>query len=786
MQPIWTYNKIKHYPTANLVPVGKRNYRAEINNIYSFDIETSNGYMGLRNPADPDSRKIVQRWDAKRYERSARYRHFIKHADPVGTMYVWQFGVEEDNHRESVYMGRTWDELGDFMERLATQIRNNTPHPNKAETVAHVYIHNQGFEFQWLRNLLDRFEVKEVFARSLRKPIRTKIKVLDVTFILHCTHVLMNMSLDNWCKTENLAVKKLKEPDGFYDPIRTSETPLTDEEIAYCMNDVLSVIEGMRKHRASIGSLTEIPMTQTGFVRRQCERHIGTDLAWATNCIYVQANMQKWQYDDLEQLFAGGWTHANAFHADKNVRDVVMRDFASSYPAVMCSRTYPVSEWVECTDTEREALAQLDINDRPYHYYVDAEFFGVSARLNNTFWSSSKITDSDRWTVTDAYGNRYSDEAIVRDNGKIKVAQRVRITMTDLDFERFCRVYNIDDVVVHRCYKSKAEFLPKSFIRVILKRYGEKTSYKELDDKAVEYAAAKQFVNSIYGCAVMKPIADKVEYKNDEWRSYEVTDSDWMEYCGNLMKLFDKKKVWKCWTMYQIGCWVTAWARSNLWDAIEALDERVVYGDTDSVKGMFTDDDLKWFEEYNKKIVALSNRVADYYGLSRDLWSPKTVKGEPKPLGVFADDGYALEFKTLGAKRYCEAEAIPLKEVSPKDKVLYTTKVQGKVGIDDGEYAAVLRVTIAGLPKAAGINKIDSVDEFADGLHWGATDSRKLTSHYNDEQPVVEWVDRYGKKHTSVEQYGLVLTPTSFDMSLSEEFRDLLDSMSPMCELYNF
>lgn len=783
MEPIWSYGNISHNPRYERVPVGKHDTRISVQNIYAFDIETSNGYRGLRNLADPESRLVVKQWYPELYDKSAAYREFIKHADPVGLMYVWQFGVEEDDQHESVYMGRTWDELGDFLERLSGEIYSNVPHSKRVkEITANVYIHNQGFEFQWLRNLLDRFEVKDVFARSVRKPIRTKILIGNVTFILHCTHVLMNMSLDKWCKTEDLPVKKLKEPKGFYDPIRTPNTPLTEEEIAYCMNDVLSVIEGMRKHRAAFKTLDNIPMTQTGFVRRQCERHIGADRKWSKNCIYIQSNMEKWQYDDLEQLFAGGWTHANMHYAEKTVRNVIMRDFASSYPAVMCSRTFPTGEWEECTEADRVLYASIDINSRPYHYYVDVEFFGVVCRMQNTFWSASKITETDRWKITDDYGNTINDAAIIRDNGKILVAQRVRMTMTDLDFERFCRVYDYEDMVVHRCYKSEATYLPESFIRVILKRYGEKTSFKGLDDKATEYAAAKQFVNSIYGCAVMRILSDRVEY-HDEWASYEPTLEDWAKYCSKLVKLDENGRGWKVWTMYQIGCWVTAWARSNLWDAIEAMDERIVYGDTDSVKGVFNEHDMRWFDEYNKHIIELGNKVADYYSIPRDMWAPKTVKGEPKPLGVFADDGYALEFKTLGAKRYCEAELVPANKVGKKDKILYYTDMKDTLGIADGHYAAVLKVTVAGLPKEAGVNKIDSVDSFSDGLFWDATESGKLTSRYIDNQSVVDWIDRDGNKYISTEQFALVLTPTSFEMGLACEYRDLLDSMSSLCEL---
>ena len=57
-----------------------------------------------------------------------------------------------------------------------------------------------------------------------------------------------------------------------------------------------------------------------------------------------------------------------------------------------------------------------------------------------------------------------------------------------------------------------------------------------------------------------------------------------VNYMENMM---ENEKLYK---QPLIGVWTTSAARYNLWTAIIKLDERVIYCDTDSIKGVFTDD----------------------------------------------------------------------------------------------------------------------------------------------------------------------------------------------------
>ena len=77
-----------------------------------------------------------------------------------------------------------------------------------------------------------------------------------------------------------------------------------------------------------------------------------------------------------------------------------------------------------------------------------------------------------------------------------------------------------------------------------------------------------------------------------------------------------------------------------------------VYSDTDSVKILNYKNHLKYFEKYNENILKKLKYMCNVYEIDISLLSPKNMKGEVKPLGVWDFEHIYDKFKTLGAKRY--------------------------------------------------------------------------------------------------------------------------------------
>ena len=126
---IYYKNYIGHSPDI----VGKR--KKVDNTIYSFDIETTS-YLIL----DGEQRAGIEYQDLTKEEQERCEFH--------SCMYIWMFSINED-----VYYGRTWDELIKFLDKLEESV----PYPKI------VFIHNQSFEFQFLKSV---FNFTDVLARK--------------------------------------------------------------------------------------------------------------------------------------------------------------------------------------------------------------------------------------------------------------------------------------------------------------------------------------------------------------------------------------------------------------------------------------------------------------------------------------------------------------------------------------------------------------------------------------------------------------------------------------------
>ena len=158
-------------------------------------------------------------------------------------------------------MGRTWTELREFMSRLLDVVGDNT---------LVVLVHNLSYEFQFLRTIYD-FQPDEVFALAKRKV--AKITMYDEAFEFRCTYIHSNMSLAAYCKKMHVQHQKLDGEEFDYKVIRYPWTELTERQLEYCQNDVLGLVEAYTAEmKADHDTLETIPLTSTGYVRRDVKR----------------------------------------------------------------------------------------------------------------------------------------------------------------------------------------------------------------------------------------------------------------------------------------------------------------------------------------------------------------------------------------------------------------------------------------------------------------------------------------------------------------------------------
>lgn len=179
----------------------------------------------------------------------------------VNYMYCWQISMMNTTTKiPKVYIGRTWDEFED----MVVWLRNFYNLSDKKYLIW--VVHNLAYEFQYLRKM---FIWDKVTSREKRNVMRCR----DIYgFEFWDTYVLSASSLATVANNlEKFRVRKTKEKFD-YTKIRSNLTELSDDEKRYCINDVTILSAYMYEQSELYDGILNIPMTNTGRVRRLVEK----------------------------------------------------------------------------------------------------------------------------------------------------------------------------------------------------------------------------------------------------------------------------------------------------------------------------------------------------------------------------------------------------------------------------------------------------------------------------------------------------------------------------------
>ena len=660
---------------------GKSPITKYCNSIMTFDIEVSSAWL--------EHGKVIP----YRKGESADYWNNLQ---PLALCYIWQFSCDG-----VVYYGR---ELRDFLKVL-----DDLPHD--VEII--IWVHNLSYEFHFLTNILTW---DSVFARSSHKPIKAKSKEYpNIEF--RCTYMLTRLSLATW--GEQLGVAKMVG-DLDYDKLRTPLTKLTDKELKYCEMDCLVVEAGIKSYLKKYKKQRFIPMTQTGTVRQEVKEILMSDEEYVKKIKRLVPKSPE-EYKRLQTVFAGGYTHANRYWSGQTIEGHIEHyDFASSYPTVMVAEKYPMTPWLYLGS---EMPNEDSFED--YAYILVLKFSQLKSLSLNTYIQASKVNAKN----------------MKLDNGRVRSADELTITITEQDYITIKNNYEWESLEVIKSYRSKKEYLPKPFVEYILELYANKTELKDVEGKEELYMQSKQYINSMFGMCVTAIVQAEVELVGDDWIVKPLTRDFVQHKLEQLSQNNPREK--RYFLSYSWGCWVTAYARRNLWKCIESCDHDVLYCDTDSIF-VLGKHDFSWYnDEITKKLeIACKKQNLDF-----NKTRPKTPKGKEKPLGIFDSEDSCIEFKTLGAKRYVERRE------------------------GDGK----LHLTVSGINKGAVELLNDDIDNFEDGFNFDkdADCVTKKLSTYIVDMPIVKWNDGYISTYT----HGINLRRTGYELSMTDEYKKLISYM---------
>ena len=541
---------------------------------------------------------------------------FYEGEEKRAIMYEWTLGLNG-----AVMIGRTWDEFNAVYNTIIDRLQL------WKDRRLIIYIHNAGFEFQFIRK---RFQWLNVFSLDERKPVYA-VTVDGVEF--RCSYLLSGYNLAMLGKQlQRYKVEKMNG-DLDYSLYRHSKTPLTDKEIGYCANDVRVVMAYIQECIDRDGDISRIPLTKTGYVRnycRNCCMYDGSHKNNAWKYLYYRRIMGGLQievdeYGQLKRAFQGGFTHANAFYSGKTVTNVGSFDFTSSYPAVMISEQFPMSSAELITIHSTEDFKR---NLMLYCCLFDVEIYGLeSTTLVEHPLSLSRCRNARNYT---------------EDNGRLVECEYLFTTLTEQDYFILKKFYRWKQFKVGNFRRYKRGYLPTDFVKAVLKLYSDKTTLKNVVGKEEEYLRSKEMINSCYGMTVTDICRDEITY-TDEWSNQAVDIVKTLDKYNNSRRRF---------LFYPWGVWVTAYARKNLFTGIYEFGTDYIYSDTDSIKAVNIDKHMDYINEYNRRIIAKLERACKFHNIDPATIRPRTIEGKEKPLGVWDFEGIYSRFKTLGAKRY--------------------------------------------------------------------------------------------------------------------------------------
>lgn len=646
---------------------------------------------------------------------------------PLAIMYIWQACIGDlEGKQRDIYVGRTWRDFIDFLVEIADYYHLH----DKRRIVW--YVHNLGFEFQFLRSLL---YITDMFAVEKRVPVSF---IGNGCHEFRCSWRLTNMSLAKFCESENVPHGKLSGYD--YLKKRYPDTPLKPSELLYCVDDVLGLHEGIcHSLKMSGDTLATVPKTSTGYVRREARERMKSNVE---NYYAFRDNaLSPFDYKLCKAATRGGNTHANVLYSGQILgRDedgapafVHSRDKKSSYPFEMCLPHYPVGKFLY--DGSRYGVRLPDVADGKDCVIMHVVLYNVRLKPNIYFPYIAK----NKCQKMPPKANR----DYWYDNGRVLKAPYIRCVINEIDAAIIESQYDYEKADIVDAIRTSKGYLSKEYRDYVLELFRMKCEL-EFGDPYF-YAKFKNKINALFGMMLTDITREDIRYALNQWTN------ELPPVATALIKYYQN---FNSFLSYQHGLYVTSNARLSLERGLRLVGIDGVYTDTDSVKyiGDYTDK----FNALNSEIIAYSKSC----GIE-----PVTVQGKTSILGIWEEDAAYSGFITHGAKKY--AYRYSYDDCNKPNK-------RGHLG-----------VTVAGLNKSKAVKYLEekgglkafdagkySADGYTHGLEFGEFDSGRLEAKYDD---LVRYERTTYKGHKIEVTSNVALLPTTYTLGITKEYSDLIE-----------
>lgn len=619
----------------------------------------------------------------------------------TSSQWLWNDEYYLDRYPEDL-MGR----FNDMIDRLSLNAYDRLV----------VFIHNSSYDLSYLIPYLHKYVTNYKDGTPITENTEATIILEANRFLIYtwgpfeirCSYKLADMSLEKWSKECNvLHQKKI----GLYDysKIIYQDDELNENEKDYDKYDVMAMkecIEHLLKYLndKSSGKTTitvaTLPITATQFVRKELAAACNKDKKYKWK-FFLGTKLDENQYKACVMAYSGGYTHCNRFWADKlvkagetydyrgkkiHVKKIGHRDFKSDYPTQMTCYQFPITKFYESYNWKSGQDITIDeiLNANEYQGYATLTvMYLYSCKLKDEsismpFLQQAKIKD---FSITnpDIY---FKYDRV--DNGRVLEGSGCGIVYVEDPQLRILNDQYKLEYTILTVYKSKYGYLPSPITDTVDAYFAGKSNRKhdkeeakknhgnesdEVKNAEFELSQVKKRLNSLYGCCATNPLRNQYVLGDDmdflpQWK---VDFSNMARIKSELDKYYDPKS--NHFLPYQWGVWITANARWELYEFIQAVGyDYVLYADTDSLFYIVTDENedrinkLNAHKKRNAHWVLLDNGQAEYYD-------------------EFGVEDYCLAFKGLHSKCY----GVVTEDIYKGDELVNPSH---------------LEITIAGVPRS--------------------------------------------------------------------------------------
>lgn len=522
------FNLVKGHLNRYFKPIRKSGSIKELDNIITFDTETTSEYE-LDENGKPDINKPIR-----------------------GYINCWSMTIDGttfkgDTVRDFLYML-------DYMKKIVKKANfkmtagngKNVKNDDEEleQPMMRIYIHNLGYDYTYLKLFLDGCIP---FGGTRTEPINVtcdnKIKFFD-------SLKLFDKSLESLIEEYGVDYNADYKCNWDYSKIRKPGDPLTPEELFYVSADTAALHDIIKKKVESNynGNLHQVPATKTGELRVAIEKvnekvsacehneyrfnkyfsNMGKivknenclpdlpktkkEFSKMTKCIFLLKNTHEvvkitqkrykneWYYKELSQYaydslllwgakhkmgletyrqallmsqdaFAGGFTHANRHKLGCILENVLSGDERSAYPA---ATFYP---WFGLC-YKKTKLNSIDEIKKGKTYMFYATFTNLRT-INNGDGYFTTLSKHKAILYNQFDNKEYECSNIKTDNGRVFTADKITFCLYSRELLELQNIYKWDDITFDSVLVAEEEYLPRSILLVTSKYFGDKTTLKE-------------------------------------------------------------------------------------------------------------------------------------------------------------------------------------------------------------------------------------------------------------------------------------------------------------------